>query len=88
MSAEIVCSDLSGVALLSSCDGHEELQRDVTRAGVGSVCDQIAPAAGLYRKGKYCVLLSMVSFVHLTKWASGLEGLESIPSSASNLEHW
>lgn len=59
------CSVLSGVVLLSSWNGHKELQRDVSRAGEGSVRHQIMPATELCIKGKYCVLLSMVSFVHL-----------------------
>lgn len=47
---------------------------------------QITPTTEEWIKGKYCVLLSVVSFVRLTKWTSGLEGLESVSSSASDLE--
>lgn len=50
------------------------------------MCHQIMPTTELWIKGKYCVLLSVVTFVHLTKWTSGLEDLESVSSSASDLE--
>lgn len=86
MPSEILCSDLSGVLLLGSWNGHKELQRDVTKAGKGSVCHQIMSTTELWIKGKYCVLLSVVSFVQLMKWTSGLEDLQSVSSSASDLE--